>query len=82
MTDLPDSPRPSDEMYERKSATGIPRWVKVSGIVVLLLALVVVLAMLVGGGEHGPSRHGSGGLGPVTPSSVAAVHVPPEGGHG
>jgi hypothetical protein len=41
----------------RESATGIPRWVKVSVLVALLLAVLVVVVMLLGGGTHGPSRH-------------------------
>ncbi len=58
-------------------STGIPRWVKVSGLVALLLAMLVAVVALVGGGEHGPSRHGSGGTaGQAPPSSVAAVHSP------
>jgi hypothetical protein len=35
----------------------MPRWVKVSGIVTLVLVLLVVIVMLVTGGNHGPSRH-------------------------
>lgn len=35
----------------------MPRWVKVSGIVAVLLALLVVAVMLLSGGEHGPGRH-------------------------
>jgi hypothetical protein len=36
--------------------TGLPRWVKVSGIVVIALAALVVIVALVTGG-HGPGRH-------------------------
>jgi hypothetical protein len=36
---------------------GMPRWVKLSGIVALALALLVVAVMAVAGGEHGPGRH-------------------------
>ncbi len=46
-----------DNRYEHEPATRIPRWVKVAGIVVAVLALLVVIAMLVGGGGHGPGRH-------------------------
>jgi hypothetical protein len=46
-----------DGRYEREPTTRIPRWVKVAGIVVAVLALLVVIAMLVGGGAHGPGRH-------------------------
>lgn len=39
--------------------TGIPRWVKVLGLVALVLLLLLVVVMLVGGdgGGHGPGRH-------------------------
>jgi hypothetical protein len=45
-----------------------PRWVKVFGVIALLLVVLVVIALLTGGGpgEHGPGRHvssgGAGGL--------------------
>jgi hypothetical protein len=39
---------------------GTPRWVKVFGIVVLVLVLGVIRMMALGvGGEHGPGRHRS-----------------------
>ena len=44
-------------MSERKSTTSTPRWVKVSGIVVIILVLLVVAIMFISGGEHGPGRH-------------------------
>ncbi|MDR6224028.1 hypothetical protein [Desmospora profundinema] len=36
---------------------GTPRWVKVSGIIVIALVLLLVIIMLFGGGDHGPGRH-------------------------
>jgi hypothetical protein len=36
---------------------GTPRWVKVSGIVVLVLVLLVVAVLVASGGQHGPGRH-------------------------
>jgi hypothetical protein len=36
---------------------GMPRWVKVSGVIAIVLALLVVIIVLVSGGEHGPRRH-------------------------
>ena len=36
---------------------GTPRWVKLSGIVALVLILAVAAVMAVAGGEHGPGRH-------------------------
>ena len=46
---------------------GMPRWVKVSGIVVLILVLLVVGVMVAGGGQHGPMRH--------MPSGAPAGHT-------
>ena len=46
---------------DRGSPPGMPRWVKVSGIIVAVLALLLVIVLLVSGGEHGPRRHVSGG---------------------
>ena len=42
---------------------GAPRWVKVVGIIALVVALLVVVMVLIGGtGGHGPQRHsGTGG---------------------
>lgn len=42
---------------DRESPPGVPRWVKISGLVVLVVAVVVVVVMLVLGGEHGPGQH-------------------------
>jgi hypothetical protein len=40
-----------------RSAAGVPRWVKVSGVIVVLLVLLVVVLMLAG---HDPGRHANG----------------------
>lgn len=45
----------------RQPYTGMPRWVKVSGLIAIILALTVVIVLLVSGGEHGPRRHLPGG---------------------
>ena len=62
---------------DRGSSTaypGIPRWVKVSGIVVLVLVLLVVVMMVSGGGGHGPGRHvPSGGAGDDAPPAAHAA---------
>jgi hypothetical protein len=49
---------------------GTPRWVKVFGIIALIVALLVVVMLFIGGGDHGPQRHGSAGRG--TPITLAA----------
>jgi hypothetical protein len=65
---------------------GIPRWVKVVGIVAVVVALLVVVLMLTSGmGGHGPQRHGGTG-GATPPSNVTATagvagHTPPIGVH-
>jgi hypothetical protein len=42
---------------EDEPAGGTPLWVKIFGVVALAVLLVLV-ALLVFGGGHGPSRHG------------------------
>jgi len=43
---------------ERSSVPpGMPRWVKMSLVVVLILAVVLVVVMALSGGEHGPGLH-------------------------
>jgi hypothetical protein len=63
-THMPDSPpysgTPEDSGSPLERPTpGMPRWVKVSLIVALVLAVLVVVVLLVGGGvgDHGPGRH-------------------------
>lgn len=58
-----------------------PRWVKVSGLIVIVLLLLYGILELIGvGGDHGPGRHGR-----HTPSGEQTTpsgdHTPPEGGH-
>ncbi len=62
---------------------GTPRWVKVFGIIVIVLVLLVVAMMFIGG-EHGPGRHTPSGDagGQIAPYSVIEDHVPSEGGRG
>lgn len=47
---------------DSRERDGLPRWVKVGGIAVLIVVLLIVVVMLLTGGpggEHGPSRHGA-----------------------
>ena len=69
---MADAPRSPD-------TGGIPRWVKVSGIIVLVLALLAVVMLLIGGGGHTPRRHAPSGDagGQTPPASVTAVHLLP-----
>ncbi len=58
-----------------------PRWVKAIGIVLIAVALIALVVMVVGGGQHGPGMHtGTGGgspsLGSPTAASAGAVGSP------
>ena len=41
---------------DRGSTTSTPRWVRVFGIIVIVLVLLFVVQILIGGG-HGPGAH-------------------------
>ena len=78
MTDPAASVNTADDMdarSARRSTTsypGTPRWVKVGGIVALLMIVLVVLVMVMAGGDHGPMRHipSAGGR-----NTIAAIAV-------
>ena len=53
-----DNENPTDAA--RAGHPGLPRWVKLSAIVVVILVVAVVAILLIAGGEHGPGRHGGG----------------------
>ena len=54
-----DASPPADANPEAKMrwTAGVPRWVKVFVITALGLALLMGVAMLLSGGQHGPGRH-------------------------
>ncbi len=85
MADLPRDPDTTDDTDVRRdprSTTGTPRWVKVSVITAIVVALLVILMLSGVLGEHGPGRHTrSGGLGGPPPSStvLAQPHTPSSG---
>jgi hypothetical protein len=86
MTDRPQFPESGDDSgmrYDDESTTGLPRWVKVVGIVVAIMALLVVIMMLVGGGgRHNPLRH-VGERGSISPAKIIiGVHALPATGRG
>lgn len=57
---------------DRGSPPGMPRWVKVFGVIAGIVALLIIAAMFIVGGEHGPGRHLHGGessAARITPSS-------------
>jgi hypothetical protein len=41
----------------REPPAGTPRWVKVFGLIALVVLVLFVVVLLVGGGKHGPGRH-------------------------
>ena len=68
-------------MANRPPNPGTPRWVKVFGIIAIVVVLLVVFMLLTG---HGPGRHtlsGDAG-GQAPPSGVIEEHALPEGGRG
>lgn len=62
--------------------TGTPSWVKVFGVVALVLVLVLVIGLitgLAGPGGHGPSRHAPSGEADTPSSGATEGHTPPPG---
>lgn len=78
--DEPDPAGPGPSPSGEPPATGedrMPGWVRGFVIAGIVLALVVVVAVLVGGGDHGPGRHlpaGGGDSEIETPGD----HAPPD----
>jgi len=69
----PDIPDPGE------ASSGTPRWVKVFGIIGVVLVLLIVVMLLTG---HGPGQHMHSGLGPYSPSAgVIPPAVAAVGGH-
>ncbi|MEU3641282.1 hypothetical protein AB0H23_34330 [Streptomyces albogriseolus] len=64
MVDPPQEPGTRDKtsgVPGRTPVAGMPRWVKVSGLIALIVVLLVGVMLLVKGpGEHGPGRHFGG----------------------
>jgi hypothetical protein len=69
--------RPMTE--KEASPAGTPTWVKVFGIIALVVLLLVVVALIVGRGGHGPGRHspGSDGGGGHTGPPPGVTHPQP-----
>lgn len=58
----------------REATTSMPRWVKISLIIVAVLMLLFIVLKVTGlGGEHGPGRHL--GTGPTVSTSTTADHT-------
>lgn len=70
MPELPSIPNSNDNTdYD----TGTPRWVKLFGIIALVVIVLFIILILTRG-SHGPSRH-TGGTSSLTPSTVVSVQV-------
>jgi hypothetical protein len=52
---------------------GTPRWVKLGGIIAVVVILLVVLIMAIAGGEHGPARHIPSGSGAALQIATALL---------
>jgi hypothetical protein len=81
MADTASRPESGDETGlepDRGSITGTPRWVKVFGIVALVLVLAFIILHLTGRGfSHGDHT----GSGEDAPGRGHSGHTPPEAGH-
>lgn len=74
MTD-PDPGPDLDGGLDGGTPPGMPRWVKVSAIVVGVLILLFLVLQLTGiAGNHGPGRHSSAG---ITPPAGHTEPAPP-----
>ena len=72
----PPANRDSGIEPDGEPTTGTPRWVKVAGIIALVVVVLVLILLLTGGpGRHGPGRH-TGGLGGHPPRTATVA------GHG
>lgn len=79
MTEPADVPTTDERVRSDSDAPGgMPRWVKVSLIVVTALMALFVIANIAGiGGEHGPGRHGGGDETPSSMDGNDGGHRPP-----
>jgi hypothetical protein len=89
MADRPRRHDPAGLGADRASPPRMPRWVKLSLILVAVLVLLVVVAMLIAGGGHGPGRHAPGIQAPPISATVNRTlsggglggHAPSEANH-
>jgi hypothetical protein len=73
-TGEPGLPSESRQEGRIRWTAGVPRWVKVFVITALGFVLLMVVAMLLSGGRHGPGRHFSSiGFDAQVPYSAGAA---------
>ncbi len=73
--------RKADGELPSSAPPGMPRWVKVSAIVVGVLILLVLIVGITGiGGEHGPGRHKMSSSAPLDVGLIQAVSTSNPGG--
>ena len=77
MEDPPLEPD-GDAEHQPGSAAGTPRWVKLFGLIAVILALVLAAVLLDSGGDHGPGRHAVGGQ--TAHVGIAEERTTPDGG--
>jgi hypothetical protein len=53
----PHTPERPESRYDDEPRGGLPRWAKITAIVVGIVVLLMIIMSLVGAGEHGPGRH-------------------------
>ena len=67
-----------DDRNEGAQANPTPRWVKVFGIITLLVVVLAVVVIVAGRGGHSPRRHGSPDE--TTPTARTVGHTGPPTG--
>lgn len=55
---------------QRPHGPRTPRWVKVAGVLVALLVALLVIGLLISGGQHGPGRHAQPAAAPTSEELV------------
>lgn len=77
----PEEPEDSEDpgLVGPGCAPGTPRWVKLFGLLALALVVLLVVALIVVGGDHGPGRHSGRGVPPPAGVADDSGHVSPLG---